>query len=872
MIAKISPNKHELRITVSIWMTTLAVVFLILVLAITIHNKIEKDMIDQAGQQQMVIAKEKAGRIEELLQGIERRLVILSQLPTVKRIRPDDTLKSIRVIFNDLGGKVKFIARLDEKGRVLSIHPEAIIEGPFGKGLQYRHYFDEIERTGKPFVSDLIVLDLANEQGKRTPTKSIVIGVPKYNDDFQFSGVILAALPLATLVQEYFEGEENRILHDTWMIDQNGTILVHPRSAEMGMDVSVLQQQDKVPGNFSLKDKILNDQAGYNEFFLQGEKASGEKYVVAYAPVHFSHGMWFLAISTPYKAIVSVIRRAFVNTMMGTAGLIVVILFVGAYVTHESRKKLQLTEKLKRITERSEWQEKLLREKKTVEGIIEGFPIPTFVINKEHQVILWNRACTELTGYEATDIIGTDRHYLPFYMDKRPLIADLIVDQDISGMAQYYDAKKLRKSEKISGAYEVRDYFENLGGKPRHLYFLAAPIYDEKGEIIEAIETLQDITKELEMARRIKAYAYNLQEELNANIRLREEVESLYAYLQSIIDSSPDRLFELDPNGMISYVSGDLKRGAYLISNRFKGKHFMDFVAPEHRELSLQIWKGVKEGVFQPYEIEARAKDGSKRNLLITPTCVKGTDRFLFVQRDITEFKNLEKKYYESQKLAAIGQLSAGIAHEVRNPLSSIKMSLQILEKRMNPEGNDLKRFKIARREVEHLENLVNDVLIYARPMEPKKELADLQRILERSLSLCEKQIGEKQIQVKTNYDPDFPLLSIDPAMVEQVLINLYRNAIDAMDPGGTLSISARLLSREHREALIEIKDNGSGIAAEDMVHLFNPFFTKKQYGTGLGLTQVKKIVELHEGSIEITSEQGKGTEVKITLPVSNND
>jgi signal transduction histidine kinase len=92
------------------------------------------------------------------------------------------------------------------------------------------------------------------------------------------------------------------------------------------------------------------------------------------------------------------------------------------------------------------------------------------------------------------------------------------------------------------------------------------------------------------------------------------------------------------------------------------------------------------------------------------------------------------------------------------------------------------------------------------------------------------------------------------------------------MDPGGTLSISARLLSREHREALIEIKDNGSGIAAEDMVHLFNPFFTKKQYGTGLGLTQVKKIVELHEGSIEITSEQGKGTEVKITLPVSNND
>ena len=702
------------------------------------------------------------------------------------------------------------------------------------------------------------------------PTKCIVIGVPKYNDDFQFSGVILAALPLEIMKQEYFSGTENRASHNIWMIDQNGTILVHPSDAETGKDISVLQQ-DKAPGKFSLKDNILKDRAGYDEFVLLGQHHFGDQYVVAYAPVHFSHGMWFLAVSTPYDAIVSVIRRAFINTMMGTAGLIMVILFVGAYMTYESRKKLQLREELKRVTERSEWQEKILREKKTIEGIIEGFPIPTFVINRDHQVILWNRACTELTGYDARDMIGTDRHYFPFYNEKRPLIADLILDQDWDGMERYYGSKKLRKSEKIEGAYEVRDFFENLGGRARHLYFLAAPIYDEKGEIIEAIETLQDISKELDMARRIKAYAYNLQEELNANIRLREEVESLYAYLQSIIDSSPDRLYELDPEGMISYVSGDLKRGAHLVSDRFKGKHFMEFVAPEHREITMQIWQGVKKGVFQPYEIEARAKDGTKRNLLITPTRVKGTDRVLFVQRDMTEFKSLEKKFYESQKLAAVGQLSAGIAHEVRNPLSSIKMSLQILEKRMNPEGNDLKRFKIAEREVEHLENLVSDVLIYAKPMEPKKEYADLQRILERSLYLSEQYIKQKQIQVKTYCDNDFPLLLVDTVMVEQALINLYRNAIDAMETGGTLSITARLLSREHREAIIEIRDNGSGIAEEDMIHLFNPFFTQKQYGTGLGLTQVKKIIELHEGTIDISSEKGKGTEVKITLPVSEN-
>ncbi len=868
MIERIINSKHKLRVAVAIWITTLAVIFLIIVLALTIHNKIEKDMISQSGRQQLAVAKEKASRIEELLQDIERRLVILSNLPMVKRFRPDETLKSIRVIFNDLEGKVRFIARLDEKGGVLTVYPEGELEGPFGQSIQYRAYFEEIEQSGKPFVSDLIVLELGDQQEKKETIETIIIGVPKYNDAFQFSGVVLASLPLSVLVQEYFTDASQRALPDTWLIDQNGTILVHPLTAQIGKDVSVLERE-KGGGTLSLRQKILADHSGYGDFILLGKDYDGEQHVIAYAPIHFRRGVWFLAVSTPYRTIVSVIRRAFVNTMMGTFGLIFVVLFVGSYMTYESRKKLRLREELKRVTERSEWQEKLLREKKTIEGIIEGFPIPTFVINRDHQVILWNRACTELTGFEARELIGTDRHYQPFYETKRPVIADLIVDQNFEGMERYYGSTKLKKSEKIEGAYESRDFFKNLGGKARHLYYLAAPIYDEKGQIIAAIETLQDISREIELSESIKKYADHLKEELAQNIQLSEEVKSLYAYLQSIIDSSPDRLFELDSDGMINYVSGDQKRGSNLVSSRFRGRHFMDFVAPEHRDLTMKIWTEARKGIFNPYEIEARAKDGSKRNLLITPTRVKGTDRYLFVQRDITEFKNLEKKYYESQKLAAIGQLSAGIAHEVRNPLSSIKMSLQILEKRMNPLGNDLKRFRIAEREVEHLENLVNDVLLYARPMAPKKEFADLQRILERSLSLCEKYIQDKQIQVRTYYDDDFPLLAIDAAMVEQALINLYRNAIDAMDAGGTLSISARLLSRERRSALIEIKDDGSGIAEEDKAHLFNPFFTSKQYGTGLGLTQVKKIVELHEGTIEVTSEAGKGTQVAITLPVS---
>jgi PAS domain S-box-containing protein len=513
--------------------------------------------------------------------------------------------------------------------------------------------------------------------------------------------------------------------------------------------------------------------------------------------------------------------------------------------------------------------DKNIRLIKTIEGIIEGSPIPTFVIGRDHRIILWNKACAELVGYQAAEMIGTDKQYMPFYEEKRPVIADLIVDDDIDGLERYYGKKRVQKSTVVEGAYEARDYYKKLGGRSRHLYFLAAPIRDERGEIIAAIETLQDVSREKEMAANLKEYAETMQDELAENVRLRQEIEAVYNYLRSIVDSSPDTLFDLSSGGIINYVSGNLKTDKGSIFGEIKGKPFTEFVAIEHRALALSVWEDVKKGIYNPFEIEAMEKDGSKRNLLITPRPVEGTDRYVFVQRDITEFKDLEKKFYESEKLAAIGQLSAGIAHEVRNPLSSIKMSLQILEKRMQPEGNDLKRFRIAQREVEHLEELVNDVLIYARPAVPKREFSDIRKIVDNALALVERLITDKNIHVQTDFEGSLPLLPADSAMLEQAFLNIYRNAVDAMEMNGILRTTVRRPENDLTQIQITVEDNGCGIDAADLPHVFNPFFTKKKYGTGLGMTQVKKIVDLHMGNIEIRSKNKEGTRVMVTFPIN---
>ncbi|MDD5532985.1 MAG: ATP-binding protein [Syntrophales bacterium] len=424
----------------------------------------------------------------------------------------------------------------------------------------------------------------------------------------------------------------------------------------------------------------------------------------------------------------------------------------------------------------------------------------------------------------------------------------------------------------VEGAYEATDYYEDLGGQKRYLYFLAAPIYDESGRIIAAIETLQDVTREREMERGLKEYAETLKDELYANITLRNEIEELYTFLQSVIESSPDRIFVLNTDGVVTYASresapeGESGRGIRGAAD-VKGKYFWELVDPENRGLVEKKWAEVKSGVFRPFEIDSIDAAGTGKNMLISVTPIRGTDRYISVQRDIAEFKSLEKRFYETEKLAAVGQLSAGIAHEVRNPLSSIKMSLQILEKRLNPSGNDLKRFKIAEKEVEHLEKLVNDILLFARPADPVIEPGDINESVKNSLNMAEKEISDKKIEIRLDFAAGLPQPGFDQAMLKQALLNIYLNAIDAMDAGGKLTIVTRTADGERPAVEIEIRDTGTGIDEEALPHIFNPFFTTKNYGTGLGLAHVKKIIDLHNGSIEVFSKKGQGVRVILRLP-----
>jgi PAS domain S-box-containing protein len=838
-----------------IWFASSTVIVLIILLALTVNHAREKDMVELFGRQQLAYAQSTAARMADIFMQVGKNVELLSRIDFQEQISSKNNYNNFKVIYSGWEDKLDAVILLDKDGKIKRILPK----GAFPV-VNITEHFQIIKQKRKQYFKLVLAQKAQTAEIKQKKDWHLVFGYPLWHQENYFSGAWIVSLSLAAIIEKYEKQTKDNGLGDLWLIDEQGNFIIHPDPFFIGKKInSFIRNVNGSEIDFS------SAQGNYLDSLVWKSVKKEQRNVIAYYPLQFGEKKLFVLIASQYSNVILPVRKTFAYTLFSAIMLILVVVVASISFAFREGKRLRMKEEQKRLKEREDWQEKLLREKKTIDGIIEGSPIPTFVINKQHKVILWNRACMELTGYSAEDMVGTDKHYMPFYSVRRPVIADLIIDEDIESLNQYYDTKKIRKSDKVVGAYEANDYFENLGGRNRYLYFLAAPIYDEKGEIIAAIETLQDISRDEELSKSLREYAETLQNELTENIELRREIEELYSYLQSIVNSLPDKIYEMDENGIINYMRGRKKDGG-AYSREFKGVHFTEFVSPDNRDFVLSMWELAKRGIYRPYELEATAKDGRKINLLMTTSPVVGTNRYLVVQRDITEFKNLEKKLFESEKLAALGQLSAGIAHEVRNPLSSIKMSLQILGKRMNPAGNDLKRFKIAEKEVEHLETLVNNVLVFAKPMEPKKVSADLAKVLDHAIAMAEKGISDKKIELQTNFSKVAPVV-VDTAMMADAFLNIIRNAVEAVEEHGNISVSLNYSDGTHQLAAVEIRDNGCGIDEEDMPHIFNPFFTVKKYGTGLGLSQVKKIIDLHQGTIDVLSEKGKGTKVYVTLP-----
>ncbi len=239
----------------------------------------------------------------------------------------------------------------------------------------------------------------------------------------------------------------------------------------------------------------------------------------------------------------------------------------------------------------------------------------------------------------------------------------------------------------------------------------------------------------------------------------------------------------------------------------------------------------------------------------------------LMILRDLTEIKALQQEVQRKEKLAALGGLAAGIAHEIRNPLSSVKGMATYFKNRLASDPEAREAAEVMVRETNRLNRVINELLEFARPSKINPSPTEINTVVQHSIRLIKPDLETRDISLNLHLNPDLPAVHLDSDRFIQCLLNLYLNSIQAMDQAGSLTVITREGQGDGVE--IEIKDNGQGMSQEHVPHIFDPYFTTKASGTGLGLAIVHKIVENHQGRITVQSTLGEGTAFIIWLPTS---
>lgn len=279
-------------------------------------------------------------------------------------------------------------------------------------------------------------------------------------------------------------------------------------------------------------------------------------------------------------------------------------------------------------------------------------------------------------------------------------------------------------------------------------------------------------------------------------------------------------------------------------------------------------------GVPYRFEREARRRDGRRVLLGMTLSWLKDSDGapvgMVGIFQDLTEIKALEDRVHQRERLASVGELAAGLAHEIRNPLAAISGAMEVLQQDLSLHGEYQTLMGIAMRETERLNGLIGQFLLYARPASVHKRSCDLVPLVRETLALLRTHPDCRlEIEIVERYDAALSGVEIDANQIRQVIWNLVLNALQAMPEGGRLEVGLRPVRGINGSAVeIAISDTGCGIRPDDIPRMFVPFFTTKPGGSGLGLAIVHRIVEEHRGHVDVRSEQTKGTRVLVTLPV----
>ncbi len=355
-------------------------------------------------------------------------------------------------------------------------------------------------------------------------------------------------------------------------------------------------------------------------------------------------------------------------------------------------------------------------------------------------------------------------------------------------------------------------------------------------------------------------------------------LESMRMYYEDLLGSLQDAIIIVDPGGHIRSINQAAEELTGLSAQPLSGRPF-EAVFPNDRPLHELVRKTLESGrTHTDFDARLTRQDGAQVVVSAVASVISdavGEARgAILALRDQTRIRELEERLFRSDRLAALGTVAAGVAHEIRNPLAGLRGAAQLLEGESGFPSEFKEYTSVIIKEVDRLAAIVERLLSFATPRGPVLRPCNLHEILDSLLFLEQAPLCARGVTVQRQYDPQLPEILADPAEIRQLFLNLIRNGVEAMPGGGELTLKTRYerSSQQCRGlsvAVAEIVDQGGGFDPEIERHLFTPFFTTKAGGTGLGLAICLRIVEDHDGAMEATSQPGRGSCFRVMLPLA---
>jgi PAS domain S-box-containing protein len=484
--------------------------------------------------------------------------------------------------------------------------------------------------------------------------------------------------------------------------------------------------------------------------------------------------------------------------------------------------------------ERLHAERELERQRVFSDSLLDMVASLVIVMDLEGRVVRFNRACEHTSGWSEAELRGRQ-----FWEVLRPVETRAPIAHYYQGPVAIRDLPLVYESE-----------WETRGGDRRLISWINRPVNDATGEPVYVLGTGTDITE---------------RRRLEADLR-RAAIE-----WRDTFDCLPLGVLVVDADGRVIRAN----RTAIEQTDRLSWSDVLETPLSALgrgepwtalRELAGALHDGGQAGPQEAVDpVTRRTWVVSGRALAAEG---EGAVRVVLNFQDITETVRLKEQLRQSEKMAEIGSIVAGVAHEVRNPLFSISATLDAFESRFRDADGYGRYLGVLRGEIQRLTTLMKDLLDFGRPSRPDFAPCRMDEAIESAVAVCAALAGKKPVAVSWTLSPGVPTVTADRARLTQVLQNLIENAVHFSPPGGTVRISLRdVRERDQTWVEVEVKDSGPGFGPEDLTRLFEPFFTRRRGGTGLGLSIVKRIVYDHGGEVSAHNHPEGGAVVRVRLP-----